>query len=76
MWREIERVTREETSTSPGSTSEAPGRMSTSSKVSAIALSGKLRLFCGGLPRASANLIWGTGVWRGYRLAASFITLW
>jgi hypothetical protein len=34
---EIERVRREETSASPGITFEAPGRISTSSKVSAIA---------------------------------------
>ena len=41
MRREIERVTRDETSTSFGSTLEAAGRINTSSKVSATALSGK-----------------------------------
>ena len=42
---EIERVTREETSASPGITFEAPGRISTSSKVSAMAPSANWNLF-------------------------------
>ena len=47
--REIERVMREEMSTSLGSTSEAAGLISTSSKVSAIALSENCSVI-GGLP--------------------------
>ena len=48
--KEIERVTRDETSTSFGSTLEAAGRINTSSKVSATALSGKCFLLSGVCP--------------------------
>jgi hypothetical protein len=41
IFTEIDLVTFEATSTSFGSTSEGPGRIRTSSKVSAMALSGK-----------------------------------
>src|SRR5680860_803274 len=41
---EIDRVTREATFTSLGSTLDGPGRIRTSSKVSAMALSGKREL--------------------------------
>ena len=72
--RKIERVTRDETSTSLGSTSEAAGRISTSSKVSATSeLSGNACLLETAL-RASANLI--SERWEAsHRLAASFSSL-
>ena len=76
--REIERVTREEMSTSFGSTLEAAGLIRTSSKVSAIALVGKLLRYQGSALRASANLLLVTALivrglqCGGHRLAASF----
>ena len=79
---EIERVTRDATSTSFGSTLEAAGLISTSSKVSATSLSGKCRLVIG-LPvghRPTSFIGRGIAILRGanmrLRLAASFSSLW
>ena len=81
IWSEIERVTREETSASFGSTLEAAGLIKTSSKVSAMALSENCFLLSGVCPsgigqphaRGGPNVC---GATRSHRLAASFSSLW
>src|SRR5665648_135873 len=79
---EIDRVTREATSTSFGSTSDGPGRISTSSKVSAKALSGNRVLSLEERPSGIGQPLWrgrsrscAVQHW-GSRLAASFSSLY